>query len=72
MSAANWSLIVALCWIAPFAIGGYVRLGDRRFSRRLLSAAGGSAIAYVFIDLLRDAAHAGALPGRSRRSRRCR
>ncbi len=49
---ATASLVIALCWLVPFAIGGHVRLGNTRFSRGLLSAAGGSAIAYVFIDLL--------------------
>jgi zinc transporter ZupT len=57
MSATTGSLIIALCWIVPFAVGGRVRLGSTRFSRRLLSAAGGSAIAYVFIDLLPEMQH---------------
>jgi hypothetical protein len=37
MSAATGSLLIALCWIVPFAFGGHVRLGDARVSRRLLS-----------------------------------
>jgi hypothetical protein len=57
MSMATASLLIALCWVVPFAIGGRVRLGHRAFSRALLSAAGGSAIAYVFIDLLPEMQH---------------
>jgi hypothetical protein len=57
MSMATASLLIALCWIVPFAFGGQVRLGGTRFSRRLLSAAGGSAIAYVFVDLLPEMQH---------------
>jgi len=46
------SFIVALFWILPFALGGRVRLGASRARRAWLSAAGGTAIAYVFVDLL--------------------
>ena len=43
---------IALIWILPFACGGRVRLGSSVHRRRWLSAAGGSAVAYVFVDLL--------------------
>lgn len=47
--------VIALCWIVPFAIGGRVpAIGHRR---RWLSAAGGSAVAYVFVDLLPEMQH---------------
>jgi len=46
------SLIVALVWILPFAVGRRFRLGASPSRRAWLSAAGGTAIAYVFVDLL--------------------
>jgi hypothetical protein len=46
------SLIVAVFWIVPFALGGRFRLGASPSRRAWLSAAGGTAIAYVFVDLL--------------------
>jgi hypothetical protein len=46
------SFFVALCWILPFALGGRFRLGASPSRRAWLSAAGGTAIAYVFVDLL--------------------
>jgi hypothetical protein len=46
------SLIVALCWTVPFMLGGRLRLGASPSRRAWLSAAGGTAIAYVFVDLL--------------------
>ena len=46
------SLIVALCWTVPFMLGGHLRLGASPSRRAWLSAAGGTAIAYVFVDLL--------------------
>jgi hypothetical protein len=46
------SLVVALFWILPFALGGRFRLGASPSRRAWLSAAGGTAIAYVFVDLL--------------------
>ena len=46
------SLVVAVFWILPFVLGGRLRLGARPSRRAWLSAAGGTAIAYVFIDLL--------------------
>lgn len=57
MDAASLSLIVALCWVLPFAFGGRVRFGGSRSRRAWLSAAGGSAIAYVFVDLLPEMQH---------------
>jgi hypothetical protein len=49
MAAA--SLIVALGWIFPFAVGGRFRLGASPSRRAWLSAAGGTAIACVFVDV---------------------
>lgn len=46
------SLFVALSWMLPFVIGGRVRAGATPSRRAWLSAAGGTAIAYVFVDLL--------------------
>jgi hypothetical protein len=46
------SFFVALFWILPFALGGRLRLGASPSRRAWLSAAGGTAIAYVFVDLL--------------------
>ena len=57
MDAASLSLIVALCWVLPFAVGGRLRLGDSQSRRAWLSAAGGSAVAYVFVDLLPEMQH---------------
>ena len=57
VQATSLSLVVALCWVLPFAFGGRVQLGGSRSRRAWLSAAGGSAIAYVFIDLLPEMQH---------------
>jgi hypothetical protein len=46
------SLAIAVSWTLPFLVGGRLRFGGTRATRLWLSAAGGSAIAYVFIDLL--------------------
>ena len=52
---ATTAAVIALIWIVPFAIGGRLRVSGHR--RRWLSAAGGSAIAYVFVDLLPEMQH---------------
>jgi hypothetical protein len=57
VDAARGSLLIALCWIAPFAVGSRVSWGKVRSQRMWLSAAGGSAIAYVFVDLLPEMQH---------------
>jgi len=46
------TLIIALIWMLPFVLGYRFRLGARPLRRAWLSAAGGMAIAYVFVDLL--------------------
>ena len=46
------SLVAAFSFLLPFALGKHLRIGDSRSRRGWLSAAGGIAIAYVFVDLL--------------------
>jgi len=46
------SLVAALSFLLPFALGKRLRIVDSRSRRGWLSAAGGIAIAYVFVDLL--------------------
>ena len=45
------SPLVALAWMVPFLMGGTVRPGPSS-QRSWISAAGGMAVAYVFLDLL--------------------
>ena len=46
------SAIVALVWMLPFCVGGRFHMVPSRARRAWMSAAGGTAIAYVFVDLL--------------------
>jgi hypothetical protein len=46
------SAIVAAVWVLPFVLGGRFRMSEWPGRRAWLSAAGGTAIAYVFVDLL--------------------
>ena len=46
------ALIAAFLFLLPFVFGKKLRIGDSRSRRGWFSAAGGIAIAYVFVDLL--------------------
>ena len=53
MNTGNFtSLVAAFSFLLPLALGKSLRIADSRSRRGWLSAGGGIAIAYVFVDLL--------------------